>query len=244
MRGVSFWAAFGLVLCTGGIHSETLYDLALKGEVVPASEMARLGIGINEEGDLGTPLHVAAIMDDIAMANVLLTGRVNVDIQRSATLATPLHVAASYGRARFAKWLLEHGAAVDSMDVKGSRPIHLAVEKGDVETVRVLLDHGAQPDVLGGCGRWTPLHLALQRGNERIIMLLLSKHPNVNIAADYETPLHVAAAGSSGEIIEVLVAMGADVNARESRGMTPLAIAEAVGNHEATDMLRRLGAHR
>ena len=53
------------------------------------------------------------------------------------------------------------------------------------------------------------------------------------------TPLLVAAASSSPELVKTLLDAGADVNAKDGRGMTPLMLAVAT-NHQNPAVIRML----
>ncbi len=56
------------------------------------------------------------------------------------------------------------------------------------------------------------------------------------------TPLHYAARDSHKEIIELLIAKGADLNARMGEGLTPLHQAAYGGQKEAVELLIAAGA--
>ena len=56
------------------------------------------------------------------------------------------------------------------------------------------------------------------------------------------TPLHLAAVIGHKEIIEILIAKGADVNARKMNGWTPLDNAIKRKHPEIADLLRKHGA--
>jgi len=59
-------------------------------------------------------------------------------------------------------------------------------------------------------------------GNEPIVTLLLENGANPNIPGGHnETPLHDAVACNRTAIARLLVSYGADVNARNGRGLTP-----------------------
>ena len=55
------------------------------------------------------------------------------------------------------------------------------------------------------------------------------------------TPLHEAALRGHKEIVELLIAKGADVNAKDDGGMTPLAVAIHFKHPETADLLRKHG---
>ena len=59
---------------------------------------------------------------------------------------------------------------------------------------------------------------------------------------DGRTAMHYAAAAGSSEIVQALVEMGCDVNAKDDAGSTPLAEAATRGNVAVVDLLVDLGA--
>lgn len=62
----------------------------------------------------------------------------------------------------------------------------------------------------------------MSSGNEALVTLLLENGANPNIPGGHnETPLHDAVASKQTTIVRLLVSYGADVNARNSRGLTP-----------------------
>ena len=55
------------------------------------------------------------------------------------------------------------------------------------------------------------------------------------------TPLHIAAIRGNKEIAELLIAKGADVNAKAEYDNTPLLYAALTGHKEIADLLRKHG---
>ena len=97
--------------------------------------------------------------------------------------------------------LLKTGWNVNSTGELDGRPaLECAARVGSVDAVRVLLDHGAMPTRSRGA------------------------NPNVRDRKG-ATPLHRAAARSNTGFISLLVASGADVEARDADSRTPLMIA-------------------
>ena len=74
--------------------------------------------------------------------------------------------------------------------------------------------------------------------------LLLDKGANVNAKEnkDGQTPLHRAATRGHANIVEILLARGADTNAKDHRGRTALDLAEDRGRTEVANLLRQHGA--
>ncbi len=102
--------------------------------------------------------------------------------------------------------------------------LHYAAYYGCFEAFKVLtseyrLDMRAQDSY--GC---TPLHKAAEKGHVEIIQYLLSESEPLNVnVRDKEgnTPLHYAISSSNeSEVIERLLALGADVDAKNKRGQT------------------------
>ena len=60
---------------------------------------------------------------------------------------------------------------------------------------------------------------------------------NAKEVGDKWTPLHNAAWGGHKEIAELLIAKGADMNAKDDEGMTPLHPAAAAGHREIAELL-------
>ncbi|NWZ89479.1 ASB12 protein, partial [Nesospiza acunhae] len=86
--------------------------------------------------------------------------------------STPLRLAASRGSVRSLRLLLEHGALVDSLDVKAQTPLFVADSNGHGECVRLLLarlpEWAANTAACSG-----PLYLAAAYGHLECFRLLL-----------------------------------------------------------------------
>ncbi|MFC1654798.1 ankyrin repeat domain-containing protein [Myxococcota bacterium] len=119
-----------------------------------------------------------------------------------------------------------------------------AVQAGDLETVRSLLDAGAEVDTRNRRNE-TPLHTAAMGGQGKIVDLLLERGAPVDVQANKTlwTPLHIlACAGDQAGIALSLVKAGADPNARDRWGRTPLHWFAMDGDCEAVDVLIDAGA--
>jgi ankyrin repeat protein len=91
---------------------------------------------------------------------------------------------------------------------------------------------------------WTPLHLAAANGDLATITSLLDCD-GVNVVDDHKsTPLHQAASKSRGdtEVMSLLLKAGANIEAQDADGDTPLSWAAENRNVEAVQFLLRAGA--
>jgi hypothetical protein len=114
---------------------------------------------------------------------------------------------------------------------------------GDLDAAVRALRH-ASPRVADDKGL-TPLHLAAERDNLAVAMLLIDRGASVTSRSDGgRTPLHLAARSASAPTVEMLLERGkADANAPTARGRTPLHYAAskaADGDEERREVLRVL----
>jgi ankyrin repeat protein len=66
---------------------------------------------------------------------------------------------------------------------------------------------------------------------------------NVNSGSEGTTRLHEAVGGGAQhDLIELLVTEGADLNARDKSGLTPLRWAQRYASPDTSELLRSLGA--
>ena len=118
-------------------------------------------------------------------------------------------------------------------------PLLFAVARGNYEVAVLLVERGAdlkQRD-LDGFG---VLHAAAQGGEPRIVEFPLTKGMDVHErAADGSTPLHLAMLARTTDVAKVLLTKGAaaDVDAMDTRGMTPAAVARLIDRVEHEQLL-------
>jgi ankyrin repeat protein len=148
---------------------------------------------------------------------------------------TPLHHAVDGGSVAAATLLLENGAEART---SGGRLLSSAASQASIEMVRLLLEHGAEAADAQSLG---PV------GTDRTIgALLVARGFDLNVPIrDQETPLTMACRADKGEHPETVAALldlGADPNAPNAKGRTPLAIATSAGFADTVSLLRAAGA--
>lgn len=177
---------------------------------------------------------------DLAKVRFLLSK--GADVTAHSKLGrTPLVIAAMYdGASEIIRLLMEKGADVSARDKEGVTALESAATVNDVESARLLLAKGADPNTKDSAG-FTPLLAAASNGDRstEMVKLLLQHGAAVNVACAESlelvkngplrlgslTPLMVAVPHGNYATVELLVNAGADINAKDARGMTALTFA-------------------
>lgn len=150
---------------------------------------------------------------------------------------TEIIAAARAGDSAAVRRLLAAGASPHRADVAGERPLSVAVAGGHVESVRLLLQAGARPNERGATGR-LPLGQAAAAGQMAIIRLLLAAGADINgRSAQGATALHEAIRFARYEVVSELLRANPRQDIGEHLGMYPLALAAAIGDLRALDIL-------
>jgi ankyrin repeat protein len=205
-----------------------------------------LKTGINTfNADGHTALHLAVQVGAEQLAKDLIEDGADVEARASPTSPTPLHLAAAAGHAAIIPLLITP-KTLDAEDVDNKTPLQLAVRSFHYAAAAALVAAGAQ--LCGpGQGFWvTPLPLAfihLESCHDpglavALVKRLVSDPAFAELRAQAvsyrsyrcnRTPLHIAAGRGHSELVSLLVAAGADKNAVDADGATPLWLAAAAG---------------
>lgn len=142
------------------------------------------------------------------------------ELQESIASSSPLHNAAARGDSGKVERLIRGGADVNARTKTGNTPLHFAVGAGHVATTEVLLKHNAEIDARNNNGRT----------------------PFFTLVTSPAWKLSVAHAVSTWEIMKLLAAKGANLNARDKLGGTPLLSSVLQKSTEMVQTLLELGA--
>jgi ankyrin repeat protein len=219
------------------------------GRVEVARALLDAGAGLDPDDGYGaTPLYMAIDGGDEVLALLLIGRGAEVNTETRTYIddggGTPLVKAAWRRNATLVKALLDRGAYPEDRE---HSPLHAAAGAGCLECARLLIAAGA--DVNAGCEydkTLTPLLVAAARRQDptsAMVKLLVEAGADVNARLvtnhaemvgdedqwEVRTPLHYETAHADVEAAGVLIAAGADVNAVNEAGDTPLhLVAESV----------------
>jgi len=193
-----------------------------------------------------TGLHVAVRHPEAV--RVLLEHGADPNARDLGDNATPLHFAAANGALDSVRLLLDAGADVHGTgDLHNGEVIGWAAREGNEAVINLLLERGARHHIFSAIAlRDRDLAQKLIEEDPDCLLRRRSRFENGH------TPLHAAFASPDGlgflagqpdyAMLELLIELGADVEATDDKGRTPLAVAMLRGDHEAIRLLRAAGA--
>ncbi len=176
--------------------------------------------------------------NDIPLVEKILASDPTLVNARTDDGISMVMLAQYYGRAEIVQMLIAHNAQIDLYDASAI---------GETERASGWL--AMQPSLANTFSPdgFTPLGLASFFGHLDIVNVLYMYHADPNIAsnnAQHVAPLHSAVAGNHYEIASKLIEIGAEVNAVQADGFTPLMGAAQNGNLQMVQLLLAHGADK
>ncbi|XP_067345382.1 ankyrin repeat domain-containing protein 61-like isoform X2 [Channa argus] len=147
----------------------------------------------------------------------------------------PLHLAASYRRVKSMQRLLSTGTDPEMRDQHGRTTLHLVITSWpNILTTRRIPGSKFQTTMTG-----------VQRQAEACLQLLCEHGVNINAEIEGEgcqTALHLSVRYAAPSAVQILGSYGANINAVDSSGMTPLHMAAGILHKEIISSLIAQGA--
>jgi ankyrin repeat protein len=135
--------------------------------------------------------------------------------------------------------LLIRGAKPDGKSDDGTTPLFAAAAAGEAEIVGLLLDKRANPNPREKGSGETAFMRAADRGQVDVLRALLTKADVNAVNRRGETALMHAARNGRMQAVELLLANGAKLDARNVDGMTAAALARRSGQGFVADLLEK-----
>lgn len=201
------------------------------------------GADVNAQNAFGSTALIWAATD-LAKVQLLVARGANVNAAAKTGRTAAMVAAMSEGAAPIVRLLASKGADLKARDAFQSTLLIAAATGNNLDIMRLALDAGVDPSASSVTGV-TALFMAVYHANVPAVQLLLSKGARVDAVADVPTlfpggdpksgpialrkatPLMIAAAMGTPELVKTLLDAGANVNAKDSRSMTPLMFAVA-----------------
>jgi ankyrin repeat protein len=238
-------------------HGETpLMYAAVAGSADAMSFLIGQGADVNARNEFGSNALIWSATD-IAKVRLLLSHGADVNAATKRGRTALLVAALSDGSAEIVRLLLEKGADPKAVDAFKTTTLRGAAIGNDTETMRLLMEAGVDVNAADFPGI-TPLMMAAGwNGNLPAVSLLLAHGAKVNAVSapvmglpskngpsefGKLTALLMAAPFGPPELIGKLMEAGADVNAKDVRGMTPLMLAVATDRQD-NGVIRMLLEH-
>ena len=214
------------------------------------------------EADGTTALHWAVRADDLDTADRLI--KAGADIKRANRYGvTPLYLASVNGSAPMIEKLLKAGADANEVTTEGETALMTAARTGNVAAAKVLLDNGAKVDAKETWQGQTALMWAVAQKHPEMVKELIARGADVNVRSatkiwerqntaeprekwmplGSQTPLMFAAREGCDACVPLLVAAGAQVDAKDiDDELTPLIMSLINGHYDAAGALINAGA--
>jgi ankyrin repeat protein len=186
-----------------------------------------------------SPLHRGFQYQKFDAMELLVNKGADVNV-RNKSNSTLLHEASASRNLDVAQLLLNHGAGINALDRWGDAPLHKSFISLTSDVVEP--QHKDHVTATHDTYNWTQIRKA--SGNVDLVPTLSKKCADAMNAWDNErsTPSHDASQGEKYAIAQLLLAHGADANARGRRRKTPLQLASLEGSLDVSRLLIEHGA--
>jgi ankyrin repeat protein len=194
------------------------------------------------DADNSVPLHLAAIGGHTDIMQLLTDNGADLDAQDDNGNNAMIH-AIQARQTDAALWLIEHGASVLLANEVGDSPLHWAIARHYQGLVRRLIEAGADINQRTTEGN-TPLSYAVLVSDTGLARLLINQRADIELKNNWgRTPLSQTARETGNvEMLNLLIASGAQVNALDRFDDTPLILAAWKGFRAVVNILLDNGA--
>ncbi len=233
-----------------GSKVDAVFDACLAGDAAALRPLLDADPGLAHARRKGSSaLHAAVISAECV--HLLLARGADPNARDDGDNASPLHFAAARGSLDVVRLLLGAGADVHGRgDAHGGDVIGWAVGSGqsfDPAVVDLLLERGARHTIFS----------AIAVGDQDLVRSIVAEDPAAlrrrrSRFEQAQSPLHFALASPNAiaprtpqyDMARLLLELGADIEATDDMGRTPLAVAMLAGDLEAMRLLEAAGARR
>lgn len=239
-----------------------------KNDIAAIEAIINHKIGVDNQDDRGfTQLHYAIIKGYVQVVHLLISHKANVNLPVNdgdkGNNFTPLHLAVRHPNMAIIDALLSAGANINGLCRNGRTPLHeVLAHEVATESKKAIIQKfiKAKADVNAGNSDCSPLHTTAELGDPELVQILLNAGAQVDAQSKEgknTTPLTIAIShtlhsimrtneqncSNTLEIIKLLIAKKANVNAVAETGNTLLQLAVRTGSTAAVQLLLTAGAN-
>jgi ankyrin repeat protein len=244
------------VLTSRGVEQEQLDKLlifaAQKDQTEIALHLIARGASVQAKDEAGHNALTYAVNEcNEELIDRLTKKGATLEVPKTQKLVNPLLEAAARNNIEKVKRLLACGVDVNWSDANGKTPLGNLLSSGHygandqsnrAAVAMLLLENGAQADAVLSFNRPEPLLFFVINGNDvRLAEFMIEKGADPNTVFGYSA-LGLAIQGDRVEMVRMLIAKGAQVNAKDVQGRTPLVMAAPRQNKEIIELLKAAGA--
>ncbi|HQO45945.1 MAG TPA: ankyrin repeat domain-containing protein [Rectinema sp.] len=218
-----------------------LQSAVLNGAFKATQMLLAAGSPVNNQNYSGeTALHQASKNNSAAIIQLLIAQGANTEIQDSRGF-TPLITAAANDRYDAASELIKAKALIDTRDYLGSTPLYHAVSGEYASLIRLFLVNDADIHALNA-QELSPFRLSLSKNPQITSEFYTNKLIN-KPDSNGDCILHIIVKSGQGqEALTEALKHGANLNARNSKGDTPLMLALKKGDLNTAVVLIQAGS--
>ncbi len=217
-------------------EAQPIYDAIARGDVAAVKRLIAEDRTVVRQISSNSPLRAALAAEQLEIAGILLD---NGASPYDSHIGMPIYFTALWQRTDHLRLLLEHGFDAGTQH-NGYPLLQFAVGFDSLSTVRLLLEHGANANDTNRFGR-TALYLCRSAA---MVDLLVAHGATVGFATRRKiTPLHYVTLNDTGAVA-ALLRHGANIEAQDSDGDTPLAWTALYWRPACAAALLRVGARR
>jgi len=256
-HGFSSWRALKAEVERRQItHATAFVDACSRGDLAFVRAALANDPALARSGDTGahyrrwTPLHAAAKAGHGDVVRLLLEHRADPHVRESGDNTYPLHWAAAHGHLEIVRLLLDAGSDVHGigdlheLDVIGWATVFRApgddvtrMDESRADVISLLIARGARHHIFS----------AMSVGDPALVQQVVEQDPSaldrrMSRFERGQSPVHFAIDRKRYDLLDLLIELGADVEAPDGGGRTPIAVAMLSGDEEAMRRLQAAGA--
>lgn len=225
------------------IHDSDVPFYAEEDDWASVFNLVRSGANIDgqESEDGYTALHYAAHSGNKNAVSMLIELGANINKACDGG-ASAIFFALGNGHIEIVELLIRHNADVNLKGGSGETPIFKVQDNQEI--AKILVNAGADLTIISNVDKCTVIHTASRFGNKYLVeRILKSDHSDIINSQDSMgyTPLHFASGTGEIIIVKLLMEAGAEIEAKNLLGDTPLIeAARLVGSEGKVDIIQYL----